>query len=400
MNCYGYDRNTSPQLCGVAEDGILFEDAYSHGTFTPMSIPILLASAPPNLGLPEWGYEFSEEHKTVAEALNKAGYKTILVDEKGGEELELLKDHGLARDFDTVFNSLEEVDTESIEEPFFLFILSEITYPFIPPDDEYRVWANISYEDSVLTEVVFDGTHSEKVAKNVDTIRDLYDERILENDARIGRFIENLKEENMYDDTLIVVSSDHGEAFGERKELKTDSLFFGHGNQVPHEEHVRTPLIIKFPDNKWSGEVVEYPVGNVDIVPTIYDYLDIETKHDTFGSSLMPIIQDEEEVSEVVLASHPSIRWGLRSEQYKYILTNVHGHCWEGKSPEIQYLYNLEEDRDEKNNLIDEKPELATNLKERLCQIYIKGEIYADDSRKIEMGSEKEERLEDMGYLQ
>lgn len=104
-------------------------------------------------------------------------------------------------------------------------------------------------------------------------------------DDCVGALIEELKKEGMYENTLILFASDHGEMLG------------SHGlwqKMCMYEESVRTPLSIKFPDNfDRSRKQVEIPVSSVDVLPTLCDYLGFQVPKGISGTSLMPLIRGE-----------------------------------------------------------------------------------------------------------
>lgn len=79
LPCYGYHRNTTPNICDLAEDGVLFENAYSQGTWTYISIPVLLTGLPANsVGFSNLKHSLSEEVDTLPEVLSNHGYSTII----------------------------------------------------------------------------------------------------------------------------------------------------------------------------------------------------------------------------------------------------------------------------------------------------------------------------------
>jgi arylsulfatase A-like enzyme len=121
--------------------------------------------------------------------------------------------------------------------------------------------------------------------QDIDYIKSLYDCEILHNDYYFGKWIELLKEKNLYEDSIIVLAADHGEQFNEH-----GSLF--HGYSIYNEE-IHVPLIIKFPGGKFSGTRTDAIVSQVDIVPTIADYLGIEISLEVDGISILNILNNK-----------------------------------------------------------------------------------------------------------
>ena len=106
-------------------------------------------------------------------------------------------------------------------------------------------------------------------AEQIDRLRDGYDSCISYLDARIGRLLGALRRRGVLQDTIVIVTSDHGEAFGEHE-------LFGHGGSL-YEDRIRVPLTIVAPGQVPAGRVVERPVSLRDVPATILGLLGIES---------------------------------------------------------------------------------------------------------------------------
>jgi arylsulfatase A-like enzyme len=130
---------------------------------------------------------------------------------------------------------------------------------------------NINRGDIVLTEA--ERQH----------LLNLYDAEIAFVDTHIGEVIAKIRRLGLWDNTMVIVSSDHGEAFGEHG-------YYYHGYSI-YEEEVRVPLVIKPPKSLAEGKAVDGPVRNIDIMPTVLDYCGIPLPADIQGQSLRSYIE-------------------------------------------------------------------------------------------------------------
>jgi arylsulfatase A-like enzyme len=119
--------------------------------------------------------------------------------------------------------------------------------------------------------------------EDIDFIKSLYDCEILHNDYYFGKWIEYLKEKKLYENAIIILVADHGEQFDEH-----DNFF--HGQSIYNEE-AHVPLIIKLPHDEFPGTQTDTFVSQVDLYPTILDYLGIEILSVVDGVSLFDILK-------------------------------------------------------------------------------------------------------------
>ena len=273
LPCYGYKRDTAPNICSLAEGGVLFENAYSQGSHMRMSIPSLLTSLPPSsVGLENWTFSIPDNIETFPEILKRENYMTITNQKKSN--------------FQKGFTKIINISDFEFPKNKFLVWFSFEENPHFPyaPTQEYRIWDNVSLNQTQLS---LPNTQKELLKKiNVQDLIDLYDEEILEVDYEIKNFILKLKTENIYNNSMIIITADHGEAFGEHGH-------FGYGGQ-PFEELIHIPLIIKFPENGYADKRVGQPVRLIDIGPTIYDVLNLKETPEIFGTSLISAIKDKD----------------------------------------------------------------------------------------------------------
>lgn len=428
--CYGYDRTTAPNLCGVAEDGVLFEHAYAQGSWTAVSVPSLLtARTPREVGI-GWSLNtsFSDDLTTFPEVLEEDGY----IIRTGGDTV-LFEEKNLLR------STPESAGTDTVPSrpgPQFSFVFLTGTHTPYTPSDRFRLWDNLSMGQEAIERQDWAQGFVPSVPRQ--TLIDLYDAELREMDEEeVGSLVGTLKERGLYEDALLIFFADHGEAFGEHGTVAE------HGSP-PYEELVHVPLIIKFPGNRFAGMRVAEPVRLVDIPHTILDYVGIQKGFGSVGSSLLPVIgrahsgldrfdfraREEETFPYPFAGMNPLNGWMVRRGNYTYLLWNVFEVCVEGEEPggtapeegtlaasglpEVRYaqdgtdnmpplpeaLYNLSADPLQQENIAENHTGLVRYMRAELCQVYAVGERNPDWFAEDSVSGELSERLRELGYLE
>jgi len=343
VSVYGYHRKTTPNIDRLAEEGVLFANCFSPSTWTrPVAASILTGVYPPVHNVRTRKDMFSSDIPRLPEILQKQGYRTVAFSAMGNvssvsgfnrgfeqyfdlykvpslvnkrpvttsREEELLEDDikvaiPLAEDINDFFFSWLE-RTGKFEPGFFAFIWSiDPHIPYEPPPT-FRMFVNDKYRGKV------DGSReSLRLVKNEEDLQhliNLYDSEIYYNDWCIGNLTRKLHELNIYDDTMLIVASDHGDAFKEHGWLV-------HGN-LPYDELIHVPLIVKFPKSRYSGEVVDSLVQLIDIFPSLLEIAGIEYNEGYLqGKSFLPLIKGhEKEVHNQVLSETQT--WDMRDSFY------------------------------------------------------------------------------------
>jgi arylsulfatase A-like enzyme len=374
----GYSRGTSPFLDELAAAGVRFENTISQSSWTKTSVASLLTSLHPEAhGVRGAKDVLSNSFQTLPEALKSQGYETFAL--HGNPWLE--ERFGFKQGFDQFLFThwyKDTFDAQRVNEralqwlddrpkkPFFLYLhYMDVHSPWRPP---------ASFD-------LFGPTQLDK-----------YDGSILYLDARLNELHAELKKRRLTDDTWIIVTSDHGEEFGEHGNQK-----FGHGLTL-YQEVLRVLLIFHHPDAP-SGKRLSRQVRLIDVAPTILDLLGISVPKDMEGLSLRENIlaaapgEDLEAVSQVGLNDVAPDRdlFAVTTPKFKYILDFKTG---------AEELYDLRADPGETRNLAASSPAAARVLKEK-----------AERFRRIETGKrigivpeteidqELREQLRSLGYL-
>jgi len=259
-----------------------------------------------------------------------------------------------------VFQLLDRVKGET--RPFFLFInYMDAHRPLIPPAPFDTLYPGKSESvDTVQNNAV--SREIMKFRRNItleerNHLISQYDGGINYIDFQIGEFISRLKELGLYDNSLIVITSDHGEAFGERNLME-------HGVSV-YQDQIYIPLIIKYPNNK-NGNIINDLVSSVDIMPTILDVTGYEIPDAAQGVSLLKL--DSVRTRSIISESFPDqellnlgsrfhrIERAIFSWPYKFISSTA------GEKE----LYDLSKDPFEKENLYRHGERISGELELRL----------------------------------
>jgi arylsulfatase A-like enzyme len=215
-----------------------------------------------------------------------------------------------------------------------------------------------------------------------------YDGAIAYMDSQLERLAARLKELGTYDNTLIVVVSDHGEAFGEHDVV-------GHG-QTLYQHQVLVPLLIKYPGQR-TAQTINNLVGHVDLLPTVLDALELEIPSGLHGRSLLrlhpndsrQVISEEYPFEGHVshTPAYPPLQWAAFSKNVKVIAASTGA---------IE-VYEPWSDRLERRNMAASGSDLGDDLQAKLNQ-WLESvplqvpPIYEADARTLE-------RLRALGYM-
>lgn len=410
LSCQGYERNTTPEICSFAEEGVLFEEAYAQGSWTRVSIPSLLTGeVPSRVAVSQHNITWPREPVTLAEALRTGGYDTVA-------NMHRLRKNGFLDGFvqgytrsymsgrptdhyPNQFIALDNVSAvhqpaDLVRDSMFLFhFYREAPYHPFNANSSYRHWDDVPLNRTELEEDWRgrdDGSETQLDAFGREDFTGLYDAELRQADANIGEFMDRLRERGVYDDALIIYTSDHGERLGEH-----GSAYHG---GTPHQELIHVPLIIKFPEGRHGGTRVEQPVRHIDIPETIYDIVGLTDPPETVGTSLMPAIRGEDMDLTVFAAGMAEESWAILDRPHKYIIQNIRGHCVEGQQPGDE-LFNLAEDPDETEG-VDGSRAVRSTLGDRLCSIFVSGLEAAGERGSTSFSAEAREQLRALGYLE
>jgi arylsulfatase A-like enzyme len=344
LGCYGYSRDTSPNIDRLVARGALFENAISSAPWTLPSYGSLFTGLYPashRAGVVTgrealWGKDEIAQGKgqklsetlrtdipTLAKSLADAGWKTAAFYNNPFLDPSRRIDRGFQQYTSYQYNAASGVDLAErwiaarSQSRWFVFLhLMDPHGPYAPPAPYDEKFAGRSV-DSIPgwppdLAALRAGPVSDETKKQ---ISDLYDGEIAFADAQIGRLLDALDKSGEAARTLIVFHSDHGEEFWEHGG-------FEHGHSL-HSELLHVPLAIVFPPRMSGGTRVAPRVRTVDVFPTVLELMGLAPPRDLDGESLLPLLdgsllQPRDALSE-------SILWGEREakafarEQFKLI---------------------------------------------------------------------------------
>ena len=354
LGCYGYARETSPNMDRLAREGILFENAITNTAHTGPTFTTLYSGQyafTHDIVMTMWGHpddpdqHFSDKTPTLAECLRRAGYLTAAFD-----NLMIWPSHQShwARGYDYYVHTLnpqhefcaavlaEQINARLLpwiaayaaKQPFFLFVhYWDPHQPYNQPEP-YRTWH--SGKPGHPEAKAADGRAyiprwgwRDQLAPQQQEKIDLYDGEITYNDKHVGDVLEALKKAGVYDQTAIILTSDHGE------DMREHNSPFEH--REPYDATVRVPLIVK-PSVDWPTAAparVPAMVGHIDMMPAILELAGGKTTAAMDGKSWLGMLRNPDQTFHDLLyvtggALRQCGRWrvpelAVRTEKRKYI---------------------------------------------------------------------------------
>jgi len=457
LSCYGYERKTSPEIDKLASEGVVFENAFSNSTWTRSSAASILTSTYPSVHGVMTNNDFlTKELVTLPELLQKCGFVTVVINAMGNlasvygfdrgfteyfdlfrsSNLKKIRDAARGKNFGEHESAKDAVNplSEDINEiassmlkkykndNLFIFCWSIDTHTPLSSPENFAIFSDPNYSGKV------DGTHSHPPENIKDEQQwiGLYDSEIYHNDHSIGQLVAELKKLDLYDDTTIMVTSDHGQGLGEHGK-------FLHGGP-PYDYVIRVPMIVKLSRqfSKHADKVSNF-IQLIDIFPTITDLagLDIQKIPTIQGKSFLPLIagrRDEYVGHDAIYAEthqfqdSPHYR-SARTKEWKFIQCD---YPFNNKIPlkapralarfllkrlkwlrnSSKMLYNLKDDPLELINLKKIHPEI---LKKMECQLIFwrkdcekrvqKSNNQITQNVEVNEDEELKSRLKALGYI-
>ncbi|HET7109058.1 MAG TPA: sulfatase-like hydrolase/transferase [Candidatus Acidoferrum sp.] len=384
MGFLGSKLGLTPHLDALATQGVVFEHAYSQAPITPVSHATILTGTYPQFhGIRNFGDRLPPTVPFLSEILHSQGYHTgafvgsIILDPKNGFA------SGFERGFDVYNAGFHRQKTGERREasmqrrgevtlgytlewlaqqkggPFFLwFHLWDAHDPYNPPEPFRSRFPNKPYNAGIAY---------------VDSI--------------VGKLLDYLRSQGLYDNSLIAVAADHGEALGDHGEL-THSIFL-------YDSTIHVPLLLKLPANRLAGQRVSATASLVDLAPTLIDSLGQTPPPAMQGHSLLPLIGNP----------HPEIRPSLatgdhseRSFGWSALVSLRTGNQLYVRAPKSE-LYDLASDPGAKTNLFSDKRAAAVRLAVQLDSFVKRISSGAPQALQDALDEKSREKLSALGYV-
>ena len=288
VHCYGNQSVQTPALDNLAADGIRFENAFTPSPITNTShTTILTGLLPSHHGVNDFAVPLAPTHTTWAELLKSKGYHTaafigaVILDSKSLAP-------GLDRGFDYYDNFPEHAQSKSrwdrVERRGMEVVQHAESWLTAHPAGPHFLWVHL-YDPHDPYEPP--APYSTEYQDN------LYDGEIAYADSALANFIAYLKKHGWYENSLVIVTGDHGEGLGEHRE-ETHGIFL-------YDSTTHVPLIVKLPGTVNRGKTVDPQVRTTDILPTVVDLVHLDTSAKFDGESLKPYFAGSDTTSRTAI---------------------------------------------------------------------------------------------------
>jgi arylsulfatase A-like enzyme len=413
LGIYGYTRPTSPNLDALAHEGWVFTNAIASAPWTKPSVASLFTSLYPRqhgISKASWGHRdeqgitrvqlLSNRLITLAEVMANAGYRTGAF----GFNNNVMPELGFAQGFETYEMQIggrpraREINRHFMEwlsdsqDGFFAYLHHlDVHWPYRTPAPFAGLYAgkqpDVDYNSTKFAEWIETKYRKRHGPLKLETgtvqhMSDAYDEGIQFVDTELGHLFRELKARGLYDNTLIIVTADHGEEF-----LEHGYLLHSHSL---YDELLRVPLIIKFPcpGPNCAPRTIAEQIELIDLMPTILSAVGSNVPRDVVGRDLTSVKAPKREFA----FSEMGDRIALRTNQFKFI------YNLESLTEE---LYDLQTDPNEQKNLAKEDRDLTATFVDRMFQWLAEIEAKAATEGKEVIADENMlEKLRSLGYIE
>ena len=429
LGAYGHDRDTTPAIDALAESGVVFERCFATAPNTAPSHMSIMTSLYPTAHAVPNGTTSTEEPTalvlpaattTLAEVLGGAGYQTVGFADGGN----VGRAHGFGRGFDRYRSFYDGVTSKvdqtiawlrrqrDAERPWFVFLHTyEVHAPYLPPDDlarrfvsEYDGWLRpYCYdEQGRIKDADLSGFHrifdeAQRLDEDdVRFLRELYDAEIAHTDRELRRLFRFLRDEELDQDLLIVLVSDHGEEFGEHG---------AYGHKQMFDEVTRVPLVLAGTPLPAGRPRVDELVSLLDVMPTILELAGLAAPPHVQGTSLVPLLTGSSAAPRTVFAELIGHAPGpilsmMRDDREKLIhYRSPRADQETDRTPALR-LFDLTTDPSESANLAVDERDRARALRKRLDPWLAENERLRQrfGARKTKAGPDVLQELKQLGY--
>ena len=393
LQSYGYTKNTAPTIAQLADSGILFKYYFTHATCTKPSVMTLFSGLDALVhGFRCYqGYGIPEEVVLFPKQMRDAGYSTGAVSENP-----FAPPFCINRQVFSNLVELDETDADVSEQtynascafleqhtdkPFFLYIHTmECHGKRIPNPDDY----------GYLPPAPFD-----EIWKNPDEASpaDCYDGAIVYADHNLKRILEKLEDLGLRENTLLILTADHGEALGDRGE-------WGHGFS-PYRDQIHVPLIFSWPAlTESAGKIPEF-VQTADLSATILDITGLPVPEYHSGTSLKPLLtgNDSPVFADRMIVSYKGwsvFEYSIIKGNWKLMLDS-YGH---------EYLFSIPSDINEEHDVYEDNHDIVSQFNQLMIEHVDKSLSLFEQLHKTEnpgteeqIDPEKLMMIKNLGYL-
>lgn len=397
LGSYGHKRDSSPNIDSLAEKGVLFENAYSQSSWTYPSMASMHTSLyPTQVGITRFQNRINDKLITISEFLKNNFYNTYAV----VSNIVVSEIFGFGQGFDQFEETYGDYGQDATSK-----ITTSTAINFIKKNKDNKFFLWVHYMDPhshYINHDEFDygSTYKGRLPSKINTkflnkiknsleitdlnyINDLYDEEISYTDKYIGELIESLNKLGIEENTIIILTADHGEEFMERTR-------FGHGHSL-YQELIRVPLIVYNPlEPKQSGKRV---TKNVEVRYIAKTILDITNSGDNSFDGYNLFDVETENVSYGIV-------WSELSKTKNTVYLDDWKLIADTEKPSFE-LFNLKEDPYEQTNQFNsDRPDIAEVKKILIAKLSEHNNLKTAEIKKIRLEEENIKKLKALGYLQ
>ena len=393
----GYERDTTPHLDRLAAESLIFENAYSECPNTACSIPNLITGVPfLNVGTVFKGRQIPDELNTLAEYLKPLGYRTV--------GFSANPNNSVARNSHQGFDHFERlwgahiqakrarnvIAEQPADEPLYLQLHFLPPHQPYMPQSEFDLFTDPDYQGPVHPKVGlrrYTAGFATFTPADLEQLMALYDGNLRMVDDAVSQVFDALKSAGRWDRSLILLTSDHGEAFGEHGDFQHNSTVF--------DEMLHVPFVLRLPGGVVpEGLDTRSPVSLSDAVPSILSYLGETPRPEVWGLDLLSRRHGEAPSRLLFHRTSHNRRWllAIRNERWKAIT---------GRGVLSPALLDLESDPLESENIAALRPVLFSALTLRLRDFLEHSDLRVPrTSEDVELSPEEIEVLRSLGYVQ
>jgi len=400
LSAYGYERETSPWMAHLARHGVRFDRHLAQSSWTKASMASLWTGLHPNrTGVTRFNDLLSSEAVMPAERLREAGFRTAGIWRNGWVSGYFGFDQG----FEVYDRPVSRPPPPEVrmENPTMKIVGTDMD-AIVAAEDFVRVYKNERWFLYLHLMDIHEYTYDEDSARFGTSFSDIYDNSILRTDTELRRLFDFLAAQGQLEKTLLVITSDHGEAFLERG-------FEGHARKV-YRETTEVPLILGFPFTLEDEVVVESRTQGVDLWPTVLDLLGIDFApgQTLDGRSRVPELMAALRGEQLESADGPSLAhldqtWGQRDVPSRPTVAVSDGPLRYVRSAEptgalLEELFDASLDPAELENVAEDRPEDLARLR-GVAEEYLElGPVWGSETQKLDLNEIQLNQLRALGY--
>jgi arylsulfatase A-like enzyme len=407
FGCYGYSRPTTPAIDRFARQSLVFENVIAHASYTTCSVPTMMTGLPfTRHGLVYQRQQISSEITTLAEHLQGHGYVTVGMSanphhaatrglHQGYDEwLETWTQPGRVGRRPLNPHVLSELAVERLaqgfgEQPGFMVL------HYIPPHwpyfatEQFDIFGDPAYrgelDGGIQSLLAFKENRQDLDADDKARLMSLYDGNLLRVDDAVNQLLQALQQRPRWSDTVVLVTSDHGEAFYEHG-------FHGHSRTL-YDEMLRVPFILRLPPHLTPAAVDCGRFASLaDIAPTLLALVGIEPDPAVTGADLLASPANRAQARSWVMSRTAGRRpvYGISAGRWKALINDDNR----------RELYDLQTDPGERRNLAAERPRLLAGLIQIIRQTLAQDQVIGAQATSASPASDEERKaLEALGYI-